>query len=317
MITGGNGLIGSHLAEKLIDRGDSVTLLDLVFDSNTKGFSCEKVKADIRNYGATAKAIEGKDAVFHFAAVSRVVWGQQDPQDCWFTNTMGTVNVLEACRKPKNKPTVFYASSREVYGEPKSFPVTESHPKNPKSVYGASKVAAETAVSSYYYMMHLDSVIFRFSNVYGSERDQLKRVIPKFMIQALKNEDITLYGGDQILDFTFIDDTVSGILAAYTAALEGSKSIIGQDFHFVTGRGVSVSELSEMIVKVANSKSRIERIQEKDFDVMKFIGDPTKSTEVLGFKAKVKLEDGLKRLKERIQQRLNSPEIIDRMEKAR
>ena len=78
MITGGNGLIGSHLAEKLIDRGDSVTLLDLVFDSNTKGFSCEKVKADIRNYGATAKAIEGKDAVFHFAAVSRVVWGQQD-----------------------------------------------------------------------------------------------------------------------------------------------------------------------------------------------------------------------------------------------
>ena len=316
MITGGNGLIGSHLAEKLIDRGDSVTLLDLAFDSNTRGFSCEKIKADVRNYDAVARAVEGNDAVFHFAAVSRVVWGQQDPQNCWLTNTMGTLNILEACRKTQSKPTVFYASSREVYGEPKSFPVPESHPKNPKSVYGTSKLASELAVSSYYNMLHLDSVIFRFSNVYGSERDQLKRVIPKFMIQALKGEDITLYGGDQILDFTFIDDTVSGILSTYIAAMEGSKSIIGQDFHYVTGRGVSVSELSEMIVKVANSKSKIIRIEAKDFDVMKFIGDPTKSNKILGFKAKVKLEDGLKMLKERLQQRLNSPEFIDRMEKA-
>ena len=316
MITGGNGLIGSHLAEKLIDRGDSVTLLDLAFDSNTRGFSCEKIKADVRNYDAVARAVEGNDAVFHFAAVSRVVWGQQDPQNCWLTNTMGTLNILEACRKTQSKPTVFYASSREVYGEPKSFPVPESHPKNPKSVYGTSKLASELAVSSYYNMLHLDSVIFRFSNVYGSERDQLKRVIPKFMIQALKGEDITLYGGDQILDFTFIDDTVSGILSTYIAAMEGSKSIIGQDFHYVTGRGVSVSELSEMIVKVANSKSKIIRIEAKDFDVMKFIGDPTKSNKILGFKAKVKLEDGLKMLKERLQQRLNSPEFIDRMENA-
>ena len=316
MITGGNGLIGSHLAEKLIDRGDSVTLLDLAFDSNTRGFSCEKIKADVRNYDAVARAVEGNDAVFHFAAVSRVVWGQQDPQNCWLTNTMGTLNILEACRKTQSKPTVFYASSREVYGEPKSFPVPESHPKNPKSVYGTSKLASELAVSSYYNMLHLDSVIFRFSNVYGSERDQLKRVIPKFMIQALKGEDITLYGGDQILDFTFIDDTVSGILSTYIAAMEGSKSIIGQDFHYVTGRGVSVSELSEMIVKVANSKSKILRIEAKDFDVMKFIGDPTKSNKILGFKAKVKLEDGLKMLKERLQQRLNSPEFIDRMENA-
>jgi nucleoside-diphosphate-sugar epimerase len=219
----------------------------LIFDSNTEGFSCEKIKADIRNYEAVANAVEGSDAVFHFAAMSRVVWGQQDPQNCWFTNTMGTVNV---------------------------------------------------------------------SNVYGSERDQLKRVIPKFMIQALKGEAITLYGGDQILDFTFIDDTVLGILAAYTAAIEGSKSIIGQDFHFVTGRGVSVSELSEMIVKVANSKSKIERIEAKDFDVTKFIGDPAKSSRILKFKAKVKLEDGLKRLKDRIQARLNTPELNDRMEKA-
>jgi nucleoside-diphosphate-sugar epimerase len=316
LITGGNGLIGSHLAEKLTNRGDSVTLIDLAFDSNTKDFSCEKIKADIRNYDAVARVVEGNDAVFHFAAVSRVVWGQHDPQNCWVTNTMGTVNILEACRKAPSKPLVFYASSREVYGEPKSFPVPESHPKNPKSIYGTSKLAAEMAVSSYYNMLHLDSIIFRFSNVYGSERDQLKRVIPKFMIQALKGEDITLYGGDQILDFTFIDDTVSGILAAYTAAMEGSNSIIGQDFHYVTGRGVSVSELSEMIVKVANSKSEIVRIPAKDFDVLKFIGDPTKSNEILGFKARVKLEDGLKMLQERIQQNLNSPEFIARMEKA-
>jgi nucleoside-diphosphate-sugar epimerase len=240
--------------------------------------------------------MKGVDAVFHLAAVSRVVWGQEEPLKCWKTNVQGTINVLEACRKSKKIPAFFYASSREVYGEPKYFPVDESHPKNPKSVYGTSKLAAENACLTYSHNYGLNIVRFRFSNVYGSERDQLDRVIPKFMIKALRGEDIILYGGDQILDFTFIDDTVYGISNAYYKSIR-EEGIYGEDFHLVTGKGTSVSELSKLILEVTDSSSKVIRIKEKSFDVQKFIGDPRKSRNILEFESKTSLEDGLKKLK--------------------
>jgi len=300
LVTGGNGFIGSHLSERLTDRGDSVTLFDLDFNSNVHDLDYEKIRGDIKDYDAVKRAIIGKDAVFHFAAVSRVVWGQQDPLNCWHTNVMGTLKVLEACRKSDYKPAIFYASSREVYGEPQYLPVDEDHPKNPKSVYGMSKLCAEKACYSYGDAFGLDIVTFRFSNVYGSERDQLDRVIPKFMIKALRGEDITLYGGDQILDFTFIDDTVSGIMKAYTTNFDGDGEIFGEAFHFVTERGVSVSDLAKMIVDLVDSPSGIIRIEPKDFDVSRFIGDPSKSHRMIGYEPRTRLENGLNILKERL-----------------
>src|SRR5262249_42614365 len=150
LVTGGNGFIGSHLAEKLTEQGDTVSLLDLRFNSNSEGLQCDRIRGDVRDYPTVRDAIDGKDAIFHFAAVSRVAWGQEDPLNCWLTNQLGTVNVLEACRKASSQPMLFYASSREVYGEPVSFPVREDHPKNPKSVYGVTKLCAENACRSYF-----------------------------------------------------------------------------------------------------------------------------------------------------------------------
>ncbi len=292
------------MAEGLEDTGDSVTLLDLHFNSNTQSLNCTRVRGDIRDYGTVREAVDGKDAVFHFAAVSRVAWGEEDPFNCWLTNLLGTVNVLEACKKAESRPVLFYASSREVYGEPLYFPVKESHPKNPLSVYGTTKLCAERACRSYVAQNgngeSVNQVIFRFSNVYGSERDLPERVIPKFMAKALREEDITLYGGAQILDFTFIDDTISGILKAYLASLDGNHDLFGEDFHFVTGRGVSVSELATMIVDQVHSSSRIVEADANDFEVRRFVGDPDKSHKTLGYEPRVKLEDGLKILRERM-----------------
>jgi UDP-glucose 4-epimerase len=304
LITGGNGLIGSHLSERLMERGDSVSLFDLTFNGNTRHVGCEKIRGDVRDYDAVRKAVNGRDAVFHFAAVSRVAWGQEDPYTCWRTNVFGTLNVLEACRKAASTPTVFYASSREVYGEPQYQPVDEGHPKNPRSVYGLSKLSAENACLAYSEGFGIDRsinhVIFRFSNVYGSERDLPERVIPKFMTQALRGEDLTLYGGDQILDFTFIDDTVAGIVNAYVASLDAHRDLWGNAFHFVTGRGCSVSELATMIVDLVDAPSKVVKTAPNSFDVHEFIGDPTKSRQILGYEPKVTLEDGLKILKSRL-----------------
>jgi nucleoside-diphosphate-sugar epimerase len=269
----------------------------LKYNSNAEDLDCEKIRGDITNYNSVNKVVNGVDAVFHLAAVSRVVWGQENPLECWRTNVQGTINVLEACRKADKTPTFFYASSREVYGDPKYYPVDESHPKNPKSVYGISKLSAENACISYSHNFDLKVIRFRFSNVYGSERDQLDRVIPKFLIKALRGEDITLYGGDQILDFTFIEDTVNGISKAYFRSFQGDEGIFGEDFHFVTGKGTSVSELSKLVVDVTGSASNIIRIERKSFDVHKFIGDPAKSRKLLGFTSKTSLDDGLQILK--------------------
>ena len=296
-------MIGSHLAEKLEDAGDSVTLLDLKFDSNTQSLNCEKVHGDIREYPTVRKAVDGKDAIFHFGAVSRVAWGQEDPFNCWLTNQVGTLNVLEACRKADSRPVLLEASSREVYGEPLYLPVGEDHPNNPKSVYGVTKLSAERACLSYSDESNIarpvNCVIMRFSNVYGSQRDLPERVVPKFMNKALRGEDLALYGGEQILDFTFIDDTVFGIMKAYSKSLEGDGSILGEAFHFVTGRGVSVSELARMIIGIVGSESKIIREAANSFEVRRFIGDPSKAEKMLGYRPTVNLEHGLRVLMER------------------
>ena len=273
------------------------------FDANSRFLDCEKIHGDIRDYKTVKKAVDGKDGVYHLAAVSRVAWGQEDPFNCWLTNQVGTINVLEACTKADSKPVLLEASSREVYGEPLYLPVNEGHPKRPKSVYGLTKLSAERACQSYSNKSGLDPsvnhVIMRFSNVYGSERDLPERVIPKFMNQALRGEDITLYGGDQILDFTFIDDTISGIMKLGSACLEGDGSIFGEDFHFVTGRGVSVHQLASIIVDLVGSRSKIIHGASNIFEVRKFIGDSTKAHKILGYEARVSLEHGLRILRDR------------------
>jgi len=291
-----------------VRQGDSVTLFDQRFNSNTEGLSCERIRGDVRDYPAVREAVDGNDSVFHFAAVSRVAWGQEDPLNCWLVNQLGTVNVLEAIRKSSTHPILFYASSREVYGEPRVLPVREDHPKSPKSVYGVTKLCAENACRSYLATGNgfgpVNQIIFRFSNVYGSERDLPERVIPKFMSQAIRGEDIMLYGGEQVLDFTFIDDTVSGILKAYSAGMDGDVS--GDAFHFVTGKGCSISELARMIVELFGSSSRIIPAQANGFDVCKFIGDPRKANRMLGYEPRVRLQDGLRMLKERMVQAITA-----------
>jgi len=291
MITGGNGFIGSHLADRLIEMENEVTLFDLVFNKNTEHMDCEKVVGDLRNFEDVQKVVRNKDVIFHFGAVSRVVWGQQDPYKCFQVNVGGTLNLLESIKKTGNQATVFMGSSREVYGETDKMPVSESHPKNPKSFYGVSKLTGEQLFLSYHKYSDVKSIIFRFSNVYGSERDQLDRVTPKFILAALRNEPLIVHGGKQTFDFTFIDDTIDGILRAF----KKSDEIIASDFHFVTGEGTSVEDLAKKVLKMCESDSEIVVSPGKSFDVSLFIGNYEKASKILGYKPKVSLDEGLKK----------------------
>lgn len=277
-----------------------MSLFDIVYTKNTDGLDCDKIKANVCDSTALGRAIRGKDVIVHLAAVSRVEWGQQDPQRCLRVNALGMLTLLEAVRRNNSDVTIIMGSSREVYGEPAFTPVTEGHPKNPISVYGVSKLAAENLLLTFDRVYGLDYVILRFSNVYGSPRDLPERVIPKFMRQAMENKPLTVYGGRQILDFTFIDDVIEGIVNAVTKAINLDENVINNYFNFATGKGTSIMELAALIKEVCDSSSEIVIKKARNFDVSKFIGHCQKSEQYLSYKPIHQVKEGLKIYKQRL-----------------
>jgi len=139
LVTGGNGFIGSHLCEALINSGHQVTIVDLNKNKNTDNINCPKFITDICEKEMITQLVQDKDLIIHLAAVSRVDDAQINPIRCYNTNVIGTLNILEAIRNSNTK--IIFSSSREVYGEPTKVPVFERDEKNPLTVYGSSKLA--------------------------------------------------------------------------------------------------------------------------------------------------------------------------------
>jgi nucleoside-diphosphate-sugar epimerase len=301
LITGGNGFIGSHLAQRLMNLGHDVTLLDLSFGRNTKELSCAKISGDVCEDSTFKLVKEFPDIVVHAAAVSRVEWGENDPKTCLRTNVIGFLNVLHWAQSSRVRPHVILASSREVYGEPAKFPVTEDWPKQPKSVYGTSKLASEQLLAHFGLVDELKYTIVRFSNVYGSMRDLPQRVIPRFMKSALEGEPLILNGGSQVLDFTFIDDVIDGLTSLISRVGSRTESVINNDFHFCSGQGTSIRELAELIKEVTASKSEIIVSPSKRYDVVRFIGDSSKAQRSLGFRITFNIRSGLKEYADRVE----------------
>ncbi len=300
LITGGNGFIGSHLADVLMDRGYEITLLDAVFTRNTKHLKCEKIVGDVCNIEILKNATDGHDVIVHLAAVSRVEWGQKDPEKCLSVNVLGTLNAIKASLR--NKSVFVYVSSREVFGEPQNSPVKEEDPKKPISVYGVSKLTSELLNNTYALTSDLKYTILRYSNVYGSPRDLPERVIPRFMDAALSGQPLTVYGGDQILDFNFIDDVVQGTVSVVEKAVDGDPRIVNNDINLVSGRGTSISQLAKIILQVTKSDSEIIVSDKRSYDVSNFVGDTGKAYCLLGYKPSHSLKEGLNIYRRRLQE---------------
>ncbi|EMR73867.1 nucleoside-diphosphate-sugar epimerase [Thaumarchaeota archaeon SCGC AB-539-E09] len=298
LITGGNGFIGSHLAEDLIKKGNTVSLIDLKFTKNTEHLTCKKIVGDITDKKIVEKSFKGKDIVVHLAALSRVELSQKDPHKCFSINVLGTLNAILACLQ--NNSVFIYASSREVYGEPVSLPIKESDFKNPISVYGVSKLAAELLCKTYASASCLKYVIMRFSNVYGSQRDLPERVIPKFMKAVLTGSPLTIYGGDQTLDFIFIDDAIKGISKIIENISDNNTAIINNDFNLMRGTSTKIYDLARTIVQITQSDSEIIVLKRRTFDVTNFVGDNSKASYLLGYDPKYSLHNGLKEYHRRI-----------------
>lgn len=289
LITGGNGLIGSHLAEVLLEKGHLVNLLDMRFDWHTESLNVKKIEADVLDYQSFKRAAESSDVIVHLAALSRVADGEIRPEECRQVNTGGSVNAADIASSLGIH--LVFGSSREVYGNSNNFPIREESPKIPISVYAKSKLEAEEYIRKLGSVGNLCYTIVRFSNVYGSVRDRPERVIPRFASQAMSGAPITVHDGRQVMDFTFIDDVARNL----ARLIELSLGRICEDYNIVTGRSISVMQLAETIKNYTDSSSPITISPEEPFYVSKFIGDSSKAREFLGNEFALRnVEDGLK-----------------------
>jgi nucleoside-diphosphate-sugar epimerase len=285
LLTGSSGFIGSALKRLLEEKGVEVMPFDI------KNSTLE----DVRDFSALQSKVLGINGIVHLAAVSRVKIAHENPLECVNTNIGGMINVLETARLTRtdnNYPWVIFGSSREVYGESAILPVNESSTRKAINVYGVSKLSGEELCKTYSENYGLKVRILRFSNVYTGKNDHLDRVIPKFILQAFNEEELIINGtGEEIFDFTYIDDTIQGIWGCIQEIER--ESHLFDDFNISTGVPISLKQLADTIIKKTRSKSTVEFTKPRSYDVNKFYASPSKAIKMLGFLPKITFDEGI------------------------
>lgn len=284
LVTGSNGLIGASVCDLFESLGHQIRRFDIA--DTTGGFG------DIRSAENLASAMTDCTGVVHLAAVSRVIWGQQDPEGCFDTNVVGTQNVIDQMRASSLRPWLIFGSSREVYGQSEKLPVTQNTPLRPMNDYARTKVLAEQAIQRAQASGICTSVL-RFSTVYGSAFDHRDRVIPAFCRAAIRNRSLRIEGTTNILDITHVSDVADCILDV-ADCLAAGKSLA--PMHLTTGQGTSLIDLAHLILGLARSDSKIVTATRRAFDVSRFIGDPGFAQSQTGWSPKISLEAGLQDL---------------------
>jgi len=237
---------------------------------------------DVKDGDAFRRLAEGCAGIVHLAAVSRVVWGERDPELCRATNVGGTRNAIAAARAAG--AWLVFASSREVYGEPDALPVDEEAPLRPMNVYAETKVEGERLVRA----SGVDIAVVRFSGVYGDPADHPDRVVPAFVRAALAGGELRVDGAGHTFDFVHVDDAVRGLRAAI-------DRLPLPPVHLATGTGTTLRELAEQAVALAG-KGTIREAPPRPYDVTRFVGDPARARQLLAWTARVPLSRGLAHL---------------------
>ena len=289
LMTGSAGVIGQGLRTALEAQGAEVIGFDLRAAGADHG--------DVREKAALERAARNCAGIIHLAAVSRVVWGERDPETCWDTNVRGTRNVVAAAMELAARPWLLFASSREAYGQPDTLPVTEDAPLRPVNVYGRSKVEGESLVRQAV-GRGLRAAILRFSNVYGSPSDHSDRVVPAFARAAIAGARLRVDGSDNTFDFVHLDDTVRGIETVVRLLSSGAEP--PPPIHLTTGTPTTLGELARLATALASTTATIEEAPARSYDVARFLGDPSRARTVLGWSSRVSLREGLARLIEEL-----------------
>src|SRR3989338_2846533 len=288
LVTGSSGTIGTRLCEKLLEAGFNVTGADWEPNKWNKNIQAITTQIDLRDaHKLEAESWKLKaDLIVHLAANARVYELVEDPSRAR-DNIITTFNLLEFARKNHIKKFIF-ASSRETYGNTPKEKLKENDANFQacESPYTASKIAGEAMVEAYKRCYTMDTIVFRFSNVYGMYDDSV-RVVPLFFHQARMGEPLTVFGKEKCLDFTYIDDTVDAILLAIKQ-FDHAKN---DTYNIATGTGTTLSHLAARIKELTGSSSQIHTGEVRTGEIVKFVADISKAKEKLGYQPNVMFEE--------------------------
>jgi len=289
LVTGSSGTIGTRLCEKLLEENYEIVGVDKKPNKWNNRINDLTVIRDLRNKQTIKNLPKDIDMVIHLAANARVYNLVIHPSLAR-ENFEVLFNTLEFCRKNNIKRFVF-ASSREVYGNSKIVQSeNEAYVTNCESPYTASKIGGEALVHAYHQCYGINFIIIRFSNVYGMY-DDTDRVIPLFIKLTKENKDLVVYGKEKLLDFTYIDDAISGVLRC----VENFDQVKNDVFNIASGKGISIIELAQLIQKYMNGRSKVIIKENRTGEVVKFIADISKAREKLGYEPKTAIDEGIKK----------------------
>lgn len=303
VVVGGAGLIGSHVVDRLTreDVGEIV-----VYDNFTRGtmgnleraLTDPRVKVfelggDILHTDILQQAFADTDVVFHLAALW-LLHCHEFPQSAFEVNIRGTFNVLEACRL-KGVKRLVYSSSASVYGDAVAIPMTEDHPYNNRTFYGATKIAGEHMARAHHHRFGLDYVGLRYMNIYGPRQDYMGAyvaVVMKILDRIDRGEPPIVYGdGSQSYDFIYVEDAAEcNVLAAMSDATDACYNV---------GAGIetTIREICELLLRLTGSESLGIRYEPAGQTfVTRRVGSTEAAARDLGFRAKTPVEEGLRRL---------------------
>ena len=305
LVTGADGFIGSHVVETLVKSGHDVRAFVLYNSFNSWGWLDESDKAirdsidifagDIRDPHGVDKAVENQEVILNLAALIAIPYSYHSPDTYIDTNIKGTLNILQAARRHGVKRVV-QTSTSEVYGTAQYIPIDEAHPLHPQSPYAATKVGADQLALSFHASFDVPVGILRPFNTYGP-RQSARAVIPTIISQLANKSKVKLGSLSPTRDFSFVQDTANGFLAAAQ-----SDAIVGQTINLGSGFEISIKETAETIAKLMNTKLELvddeQRVRPENSEVERLHASIEKAKTLLGWQPELKglagFETGLK-----------------------
>ena len=296
LVTGGAGFIGSHIAQALLDQGESVRVLDNLATGKETNLAVLKgrvqiIQGDLRNFEAVRAAVEGVEVVFHQGALASVPRSIADPVTSLEININGTQNVLQAARDAGVRRVV-YASSSSIYGNTPTLPKHEQMQPHPVSPYAIHKLTGELLCQAFTAIYGLETVALRYFNVFGPRQDptsEYAAVIPRFLTALIQKQRPIVFGdGEQTRDFTYIANVVQANLLAAT-----SHDAIGYAMNIGCGEQVSLNTVLHLAGELLGVTPDVEYREPRPGDVRDSLADISLAQRLLGYKPTIGFGEGL------------------------
>lgn len=313
IVTGGAGFIGSHLCQRLIEQGNEVLCIDNFYTGKRGNLTpiLDDARFELIRHDVTFPLYLEADEIYNLACPASPVHYQFDPVQTTKTSVHGAINMLGLAKRLRCK--ILQASTSEVYGDPAQHPQTEEYwgnvnPVGIRSCYDEGKRCAETLFFDYWRQHKLQIKVARIFNTYGPNMDPGDgRVVSNFIIQALLNRPITLYGtGAQTRSFCYVDDLVGGLIRLMNSPPDITGPInLGNPTEF------TIRELAELVIELTGSKSKLVFNPLPEDDPKQRCPDITKATKILGWEPKLKLRDGLSKTIHYFDALIKTPGILN------